>query len=269
MSISGGTSRIFIDECGSLDHYDPIKHSKEDKFFNLTAVVIKNSVYQTYKQGMVEIRSKYQPYIRDIEVKSYFIRRSNPRGASLSHVPKYLFHQYPDGQVKYDSFCNDLKTLVARTSFYVISVNVDKTIAYSKYAHLPLLPTLLVNLWERITICGYLEKSPIKVVFDPRSKIDNRSIIASYQKFREIGSRYVKQSTLSGTNLKKAILPFSSELSYGIQLADYCAYPIRKSLVHPKYAFFADVISPKLHPYVRDKETGKVVNMGVKMVLSS
>lgn len=218
---------------------------------------------------MVDIRSKYYQYINDLEIKSYFIRRSNPRNASSSHVPKYLFHQCHDGQLKYNSFCNDLKTLVASTPFYIISVNTDKTIAHSKYAHLPLLPTLLVNLWERIAIHGYLEKKPIKVIFDPRSKIDNRSIINSYQKFREIGSPYVKQSTLSGTNLKKTILPFNSELSYGIQLADYCAYPIRKSLVQPKHNFFAEVINPKLHPYVRDEKTGKLINMGVKMALSS
>lgn len=263
------TTRIFIDESGSPDPFIYGKHQEHDKYFTVAAVVMKQSVYIQFKKGLRVIQEKYEPYIHGKEIKSNYIRCSNPKTIKQeSKPPEYTFYKERKGQKIYNSFCLEIKELLKSTDFKIISVTVDKEGAGKKYPNFDLHYIMLCDLWERIAIYYALNDKPkIKILFD-RTKCNADLVLKkSYKNFKESGTWYWGKERLAVLNLDKDVYSADSERSKGLQLADLCAHPIKKRVEHGSHEFYSEVIESKIHGRVTDKTTNKTINMGIKKCL--
>lgn len=270
MSTSKKVYRVFIDESGSPDLYKGGNNFGE-KYFTLAAVIIVEAGYVIYKKKLHAIRNKYVKYLSSKEIKSHSIRRSNPKGIDLKDPPEYKFYKYPDGQQKYEEFCNDIKQLIIDTKFEVINVSTNKDLASRLYPHKDILLTLLTDLWERIAIY-HIVKGVRKslIVYDPKGNLDDIQLEVSYKEFMRLGSAFVSTTVTSAIkNLYQRALPCKSDDSAGLQLVDYFAYPLKRfaetGFLTP---FFRTVISPKMCNKVKDKIRGKTIYMSNKLSLN-
>jgi hypothetical protein len=269
MGMTGNTLRVFTDESGSPDPFVPETHNFGEKYFTLTSVLIRQRDYLIFKDGLSALRRKYSQYLLGREIKSRSIRRSNPRGIDLADPPEYEFHKHPEGQQLYEEFCADMKKLIASTPFEIVSVTVDKEFALKKYPHIHILSTVLTDLWERLFIYHYKEKiKNSRIIFDPTGRLDDEVVRSSYVAFKKYGSWFIDQDLVKKVSLYKRVFSFNSEASAGLQLADYCAYPIKRYVEGGPGPFFKEVIEPKLCKNVRDKRSGKKICLGIKRSLS-
>lgn len=262
--------RIFIDESGTSYKYKPGVNNPGERYFTLAACILKRQDYSELRKEIKTLKQRYKKYIGDRELKSRWIRRSNPVNIDPDDPPAYEFWKYEkEGVVQYKKFCKDLEILVSNTHFEITSVGVDKIVAQTLYPHKDILQTTLTDLWERIFIYHAINRvGDSRILFDPRKSIDDQIMRGSYEDFRRHGSWFVDQARLSYAKLYKRVFSPSSQESVGIQLADFCAYPIKRYVEDKTYPFFRRVIKPKLCTNVIDKKTNKTINMGVKVSLS-
>lgn len=262
--------RIFIDESGTAVRYNPNKNNSGERFFTLAAVIIEKPQYNNYKAKLKQVRKAYKKYIGENEIKSRNIRRSNPVNVNPDKPPIYDFWKYGESGIKkYQSFATDVKQLVKKTDFQLISVTVDKLSAQNIYPDLDVRVISLSDLWERIFIyhvINDIKKS--RIMFDPKMNLDDSLVKQTYESFISRGSWYIDNDRLKMGKLYNRVFLPSSEESMGIQLADYCAYPIKRYVEDDKYQFFKDMIKPKLHQNVVDQKTKKTVYLGLKVSLS-
>lgn len=270
MSKSLSLVRIFTDESGSPDPYNSSRHNAGEKVFTVASVVIVQKEYLVFKSGLLALKNKYKKYLDDKEIKSRSIRRANPKGVDPEDPPDYDFWKYPEGQEKYENFCIEMKELVKKTDFKIISVSTNKEKAQKLHPSKDILKTVMTDLWERLFIHHYLAKiKNSHIVFDPTGRLDDQTIVSSYDNFRAHGSWFIDAERLTIANLKKHIFSYSSDASPGIQLADYCAYPIKRYVEENKGGpFFEEVIKPKLCRTASDRKTGKNIMMGIKISLN-
>jgi hypothetical protein len=264
------TTLYFIDESGNFRPHDPTKNNNGERFCTLTVIKIKDSEYKKFKEELHALKTKYNQYINNKEIKSRSIRRSNPLQVDPSEPPDYDFWRFEEqGKRDYHTFCVELEKVVTDTTFDVISVSVDKIFAQSRYPYSNILNTMMTDLWERIFICHVIckvEKS--RIFFDPQLSITDEVLKQTYERFIGSGSWFIKPEDLGKVNLYKNIFSPDSEASCGIQLADYCAYPIKRYVETGRYGFFTRAISPKLHRAAMDKRRNKNIFMGIKKSLS-
>lgn len=263
--------RIFIDESGTPDSYDKNKHQVHDKYFTLAAVIITPNEYKKYKKGILDISEKYVQYLNGKEIKSNHIRCSNP--LYIKDGGKAVFTFYLDkeiGQEKYNEFCTDIKDLILLTDFKIISTTTNKEVAGIRYSSLNLHHVLLNDLWERVSIYYHLQKTKpkMRIMFDATKGDADKILRESYARFKTSGSWYFEGDRLNDLNLDKDVWPHDSEECIGIQLADLCAYPIKKQIETRSHKFFTDVVNKKLHGNVQDVKTRKRINMGTKISLN-
>lgn len=271
MAYKSNDWRIFIDESGSPDYFNPKKNNFGEKYFVLTAVICKQSDYKKIKTNLAQIRRKYHKYLNDLEIKSRSIRRSNPKNnADPQDPPPYDFWKYGDeGLNNYKEFCEDLKKFVKENKFYISSVGADKLFAQTKYPQKDILQTCFMDLWERIFIIHILEKiTNSRILYDPKRTGDDIKIKNSYQDFIQRGTWYVDTEKIRKAKLYKHIYAPDSTESDGLQLADYCAYPVKRFIENCTCDFFNTVLKEKLYKNVKDRRTGKTIYMGVKNSLS-
>ncbi|HVY36025.1 MAG TPA: DUF3800 domain-containing protein [Candidatus Paceibacterota bacterium] len=269
MPISGNTVRIFIDESGTPDAYVSGKHQEHDKYFTIAAVVIHQKAYEVFKSRMNAICETYSPYLLNKEIKSNYIRLSNPRTLKEGQTPPYIFYQFPEAQELYDVFCSHIKTLIKETEFEIISVTTNKEHAGQKHPAHSIQQTLLGDLWERIAIFYVINKRPnIKILFDRTKSHYDLILKKSFESFKRFGTWYFPEEVVSQLRLDKDVYSCDSEDSRGIQLVDLCAYPIKKQHEKGNHDFYAKVIKGKLHTPVTDKRSKKTINMGTKRSLN-
>lgn len=270
MTSSAQTTRIFIDESGSPEEWVEGLNLEHDKYFTLAAVAIKQPDYISFKKGLNTLCQKYVQYLLGKEIKSRYIRFSNPRIKEPEVEPIYEFYKYPNGVEQYDAFNAELKALIKATEFSIMSVSTNKVKAKELHPRLDIHRTLLSDLWERISIYNHFQNKPkMCILFDPCKPKYDEALKDSYFRFKERGSWYFTPARLGAVNLNRNIYPCDSEGSRGIQLADLCAHPIRKSVEKGKTPFFKEVIKEKLHASVKDAKSGKVIAMGMKISLNS
>lgn len=261
---------IFIDESGNFRPFVNSVNNSGERHVTLAAIVIEDNDYSAFKKSLKLIRKNYYKYIGDKEIKSHTIRRSKPSTVNTSDYELYDFYKFgAEGEKDYYTFGKELQDLVLTTKFQIISVNADKVLTQSLYPHKDLLSTMLTDLWERICIYHYLN-SPKKsrIFFDPQLNITDKILRSTYDNFCKNGSWFVSKEIIAKVNLYRYCFSPNSEDSIGIQLADYCAYPIKRHIESPNYDFFKKIIRPKLHPTIQDKKRGRYVVMGLKMTLS-
>lgn len=269
MPKAGRLLRVFTDESGSPDLFMENKNNFGEKYFSVVSVLIRQTEYLKFKVKIRSLKNKYSKYLLGLEIKSTWIRRSNPKNIDQNQLPPYDFYKYEEGIDLYYQFCNDLKVIIKDTDFEIISVTTNKELANKLYPHLNILLTLLSDLWERIAIYHAINNiKSSSLVFDSLGKLDDQSILDAYDNFFQNGTRYIDQGVLGKLKLKSKIFSLNSESSIGIQLADYCAYPIKKRAEKGTSDFFEEVIKPKLCNLASDRRNGKTISLGRKISLN-
>lgn len=270
MTTSPDVTRVFIDESGSPDVWEEAVNLEHDRFFTLAATIIKQPAYVKFKSDMHELCHRYEKYLLGKEIKSRYIRYSNPRNGKFEIEPAYEFYKYDDGIKKYNDFNSELKDILKATEYKIVSVSTNRAVAKEIYPHINFHRTLLTDLWERIAIYNYLNGKPkMFILFDPCKANYDEALKDSYFRFIEQGSSYVDKSRLPGLQLNKYVYPCDSENSRGIQLSDLCAYPIKIFAEKNKSDYFSEMVKPKLYGFVKDKRTGKTINVGMKISLNT
>lgn len=262
--------RVFVDESGNFRPFVADKNNLGERFVTLAAVVFDDKEYKTFKEKVGAIRRKYKKYVGTKEFKSHSIRRSNPKNITETDIDIYDFHKYgEEGTEAYKDFCNDFKRIVSQTGFKIISVSTDKVLAQKLYPNIDVLTTLLTDLWERIFICHHLEKpKKSRIFFDPQLNLTDATLKETYTNFVKSGSRFIDKSSVDQTNLYNNVFSPSSADCVGIQLADYCAYPIKRHVESQNYDFFNKIVLPKLHTNVKDTIRNRRIMMGLKVSLN-
>lgn len=261
--------RFFIDESGTPDRYDPRRNNPSEKYFTLCAVAIEETQYKEFKKGMTGIHAKFAKYIDGKEIKCRDIRRSNPKVVDKSKLPEYEFWKYPEGKEMYAEFCKDINVLINITMFDTLSVTVNKEFAQKNYSSYNVLDTALNDLWERICIYKFIYKAKkTRILFDPRSNVSDQAFRESLKAFLSKGTNYIDKGYIEGAKLHPIAYSPDSKESYGLQLADLCAYPIRAYHERGESPHFETVIKPKLFQKIQDPETNKFINMSLKLTLS-
>jgi hypothetical protein len=236
----------------------------------VAAVCIKQKNYITFKKKVASLKEKYKEYLKGKEIKCRSIRMSNPKNVTSKFSPEYYFWKYNNGQKLYDNFCEELEKILIDTEFTIISVSVNKENKKSTYPSHNTLLTVIGDLFERIFIYHYIKKiKSSSLIFDSTGRIDDKVIKESYEKFLQYGSWFIGKEKMAGIPLRKEIYPLNSESCMGIQLADLCAYPIKRHVEKPgeNSDFFKKVIVKKLCNDVRDEITKKTIKMGIKVSL--
>lgn len=264
------TTRIFIDESGTSDRYDPQVNNPGERFFTLAAAIVPQGEYTKLKQDFRVLREAYTKYIGEEEIKSRSIRRSNPANVDPSDPPAYNFWKYGEEGVKdYRGFCKVLETTVSDCKFKLISITTDKELAQALYPRKHVLRTCLTDLWERLVIYHIMnDVKKSRILYDPRQIDGDQVVKDSYQDFLNSGSWFLEKKHVVGSSLYERLFSPSSADSVGIQLADYCAYPIKRYQESLSYDFFKRVLASKLCSLRRDTRTGKRVEMGLKVSLN-
>jgi len=261
--------QLYIDESGTPDKYISGVNEEHDKFFTLCGVIVEKQEYKKFKKSLQDIKNKYHIYLNNNEIKSNYIRCSNPKFIKKGDEPKYIFYRAENGQKIYDDFCADIRKLIKETDFQIISTTTNKEEAQNDYPHINFHETLLTDFWERISICYVLKGKPkIKILFDRTKSKQDLTLKNTYKTFRDVGSWYWNEQRINNLELDKDVYSCDSIKSAGIQLADLCAYPIKKHMELKNHRFYIDVIKEKIHINAIDKKTGNKVNMGTKMTLS-
>lgn len=260
--------RLFIDESGSPDKYIPDKTEDHDKFFTIACVLIEQSNYLKFKQELDVIRGRYSIYLLNKEIKSNYIRVSNPKylaSKGATNSPYLFWKNKIDGQKIYDSFCAEIRFLLQLTEFKIVSVTIDKQTVQDKFPNHNHHYAMLLDLWERISIYYLLNNKPkMKIVFDRTKGYADTILKKTYADFKRQGTWFFNGERLTGLNLDKDVYSCDSESSVGIQLVDLCAYPIKKFHEGKENDFFKHVIKSKLYNDVKDRKTGKRIKMGTK-----
>src|SRR5207302_646033 len=78
MPMPTSTLRIFIDESGTPSRFDDKANNTGERYFTLAAVLMKEGSYRTYKANIRLLYKKYDAFLKGQELKSRYIRRSNP-----------------------------------------------------------------------------------------------------------------------------------------------------------------------------------------------
>lgn len=264
---SAGLIRIFIDESGTAEE---ISGSGNNRIYTVAAVIIRQKEYVKFKRKLFRLEQIYAPYLNKRELKSRLIRMSNPQSKITDKSllkETYEFRDFPNGQVIYDKFCQDIKKLIHATKFTIISVSTDK-IKKQLYPEKVILLEIIQDLWERIYIHHVVKKVKKSSCFFDDTQALNKVIQKSYEQFLADGTRYVNPSKPKA-NLAKMVFPVKSHSSKGLFLADYCAYPIKQRFENGNEStFFKEIIKPKLHGSVTDVRTKKLIAMGLKLSLN-
>lgn len=189
---------------------------------------------------------------------------------------KQQYGLYPDGEFKwnasyakngltydsYQSFRHSKIDLIKKISDCVIAIAMDKKESYRKNYindHLDLYKQALYLLMERF--CMYLNGTETPVVF----VIDSRKNDKNAKLDDELALAY-KNALRTGTYHFKEGFPFFSETAFfttsedsaGLQLADYCAGPIKQYFETKKSKWYE-----RLRPALRKKHD-KISGYGIK-----
>lgn len=267
---TGKFIRFFIDESGTPDRYIKGTHTPSERFFTLCAIAIEEGEYRAFKKKIAALHATHKRYINGKEIKSRSIRRSNPKGIDQNDPPEYDFWKYKDGHEKYEAFCTELKGIIETTRFVALSVTVDKAFAQKNYPSEDVLTTALNDLWERICIYKTITKyKKSRIIFDPTHNVNDEAIHSTYKDFIAQGTNFVDMNYINNAQLHPIAYSPDSKESYGLQLADIFAYPIRAFHERGTSDYYERNVAPKLFPYpVLDPITNKSVHLSLKMTLS-
>lgn len=239
---------LFIDESGdpslkSINHDFPI--------FALLGILISDKEYEKLNDEFNKIKTKYFGSTNVI-FHSRDIRKCEG-----------VFAKLFDLKTK-ESFYRALNETIEKIDYKIITSVIKKEDHIKKYGKLADDPyeiglTFLLErvLFELDEFDGFAE-----VMIESRGKNEDSNLAAKYNELITRGSHKVKASRFMSRYSGKAIFHPKSKNDNGLQMADLCAYPTARHILHPDQPYPAyDKISNKF----RKSNKNRVEGYGIKV----
>ena len=243
-----GNYHLFIDESGdpslkSINHDFPI--------FALLGILISNKEYEKLNAEFDRIKIKYFGSANVI-LHSRDIRKCDG-----------VFAKLFDLKTK-ESFYRALDEAMEKTDYKIISSVIKKQDHINRYGKLADDPydigltfVLERTLFELDELDGFA-----RVMIESRGKNEDSNLAAKYNELMTRGSHQVTPSRFMSRFSSKADFRRKSDNDNGLQMADLCAYPTARHVLHPDQPYPAyDKISGKF----RISNRNRVEGYGIKV----
>lgn len=240
---------LFLDESG--DH-DLTFVDKNFPLFLLCGCIIEESALKTIESDINSFKQKYFG-TTEVILHSRDIRKC--QGAF-----QILF----DLRLK-EQFYRDLNLILGKSNYCLLGSGIDKenlVKQYGKVAKNPYNLSLSFIIERLIFYLDALDKgTSVKILAEERGKKEDRMLLSHFNSIIDRGTYY-----LNPDRLKQKIKGFSFHGKYdnltGLQIADLCAYPMARYLLHPKEPYIPfKVVEEKIYANRR----GKYLGWGLKV----
>jgi len=240
---------LFLDETG--DH-DLGFIDKNFPLFLLCGCIIEENSLRVLEKRITIFKQKYFG-TTDVILHSRDIRKC--QGAF-----QILF----DMQLK-ERFYKDLDAILAEASYCLLGAAIDKRKHVKKYgkgAKDPYILSLSFIIERIIFYLDSLDKSArLEILAEERGKREDRMLLSHFNSTIDRGTYYLQPS-----RIKQKVKGFSFHGKYdnivGLQIADLCAYPMARHLLHPREQYIPfKIIEKKIY----SDDNGKYMGWGLKV----
>lgn len=239
--------RLYIDESG--DHSSSDAHKIEKRYLGLVGLMFEQTKeYRDFQAGFQRLKETHFPHDPDDPPILHRTEILHKRG---------IFKCLQDGQRR-AAFDQDILELIARSSFKVIAVVIDKVEHGSKTYRSLVHPyhyglhAMLERYCGRLAMFGHQGD----VMAEGRGGAEDRELKRAYREAYFAGTRYMEkgkaQKALTSRELK--LKPKEANVA-GLQLADLLAHPLTREVLidygrmedrrHPFAVELARAIEPK------------------------
>ena len=232
----------FFDECG--DH-SLSKIDKDFPLFLLSTVVVERQAYaEEVIPNLAAFKLRYFAH-EGINLHSREIRKAEGPFVLLQNTAVR------------QRFLGELSALMAKLPFTLFITAVHKTAYVQRHGASARNPYELALEYSFERILHFLEErheNQLPVIAEARGQQEDNALRAGFQRLMTLGTDYNKAE-----RFQKLVCPISFRRKHdniaGIQLADLCAHPTARHLLHPGIANQAfDVVKP--HMYVSGRISG-------------
>jgi len=240
---------LFLDETGDhgLSFVD-----RNFPLFLLCGCVIEENHLQQIENGINSFKRKYFGTTHVI-LHSRDIRKCE--GAF-----QILF----DLQLK-EQFYKDLNLILSESNYCLLGSGVQKEKHIKKYGKGAKDPYTLSLSFIIERLIFYLdslkEKTQVKIFAEERGKKEDRLLLSHFNSIVDRGTYYLKPDRLKQTITRFSFCGKHDNIT-GLQIADLCAYPMARHLLHPKEPYKPyTIIEKKIY---HDKK-GRYMGWGLKI----
>lgn len=240
---------LFLDESG--DH-DLSYIDKNFPIFLLCGCVIEQSALQELENQIAAFKNKYFG-TTEVILHSRDIRKC--QGAY-----QILFDLKLKGQ-----FYKDLDKLLGESSYCLLGSGVNKKKLIKKYgkgAKNPYALSLSFIIERLIFYLDSLDKrASVKILAEERGKREDKMLLSHFNSIIDRGTYYIQPDRLKG-KVRGFSFHNKHDNVVGLQIADLCAYPMARHLLHPKEPYIPfEVIEGKIY----SNNKGRYVGWGLKV----
>jgi len=235
---------LFLDESGdhNLSFVD-----KNFPLFLLCGCIIELNHYKALKNQINAFKHKFFG-TKEVILHSRDIRKC--QGAF-----QILF----DLQLK-EQFYNDLNLILAESNYCLLGSGIDKRKHIKKYGKGAKDPYALSLSFIIERLIFYLDASDknaqVKILAEERGRKEDQMLLSHFNTIADRGTFYITPA-----RLKQKVKGLSFHNKYdnitGLQVADLCAYPLARHLLHPKEPYIPfTIIEKKIYTSKKAKYMG-------------
>ncbi len=241
---------LFLDECGtsslkSIDESFPV--------LALTGVLIAAPEYDKLCEKINFLKAKYF--------------HDKPVVIHCRDMRKYQngFEIFFDRDVK-KHFYYELDKILTETDYQLISSAIDKTAYLEKYGLIADDPyqVALTSVMERAVVetDSPSTSAIIRTAIESRGKKEDKVVSARYHQLLYSGSMKVSSERFKVRFTPNIQMRKKSDMEVGIEIADFCAYPIARFVLNN------DMVNPAfevIRGKIRSDNNGGVIGYGVQV----
>ena len=256
-TVSRATHLAFVDENGDsyMGHiFTKIANNEtikdDNKFFNITSILIECENFQAINQSMLKLKYKYW------EKGEFDYSRNN-----LSEVKRVCFHSrdirrkegpFSTTIINYDSFLEELDKMIIGFPFQIYSAFFDKELHARKYERIIEPYSLALSFILERLIMSTKDSDRIQLILESRGNKEDWIVLNAIEHIFLHGTTF-----LPANRFKKIIAVYFNKKRFadghtlfGLELADLCSYPIYNHFKNPNSKNRAyDVLKPKIYGY--------------------
>ena len=253
----------FIDENGdsNIDQANKYINGQVDidktyLYLNLVGAMISRENYTEIKDSFDNLKNKYW------KNGTYLYKDTEQRVLFHSREIRRQLGAFSKNVIDVDSFLNDLTSEMEKYDFTLFDCLIDKVKLvnnYPEYAHYPYL-IAMEFLLERFVTFAEQNNAKITLVIESRGKNEDQALLETIKLVLIRGTKFVSPKRLSRItsiyfNPKRPIED-PKRTYFGLEIADLCAYPFYKYLVHGTRDICFDVLESKIYKYPNYKGSG-------------
>lgn len=222
--------------------------SHNDRYFTITACLIKRSDYDALRDSVMEIKNKYW---RDA---LYMYKEQEKRICFHSREIRGKMEAFSCKLIDYPAFIEDLSQLISTAPITLISSSIDKFGHIAKYKYPETPYALCMNFVLERIIMKIPRSNKCDVILESRGRkedyellnhikllIDNRNSFINANGFKIFNGVFF--------NPKWSLMHDCKKSYWGLEIADLCAYPIHKYLTYGTKDKAFETLEPKLYNY--------------------